>query len=114
MTRSKTRILFLVGATRVFGAEIAMLTVMRGLKKRGYEVHCITSRWSDGDFESRLKEEGIPFTSLKLGFLYLRKPLWTLDTLIHYPGALLGFYRVKRRFRPDFVYHLSPRAHPEM
>jgi glycosyltransferase involved in cell wall biosynthesis len=110
MTGSKKRILFLVGATRVFGAEIAMLTVMRGLKKRGYEIHCITSGWSDGDFESRLKEEGIPFTSLKLGFLYLRRPLWTLDTLIHYPGALLGFYRVKRRFRPDFVYHLSPRT----
>lgn len=110
MPTSAKRILFLVGATNVYGAEIAMLNVMRGLKKRCYEVHCIASGWSDGDFASRLQSEGISFSKLKLGFIYATKFLWTLDTLWHYPGALSGFFRIRKSFKPDYVYHLSCRT----
>src|ERR1700730_2016044 len=106
---SGKKVLFLVGAINVYGAEKAMLNVMRGLKKT-HEIHFIASGWGDGDFNSRLKVEGIPFSDLKLGFIYATKILWTLHTLLNYPGALIGFFRIRRSFKPDYVYHLSCRT----
>lgn len=104
------RILLLVGATRVYGAEIGMLNVMRGLKKRGYHIHCVVSGWNDGDFISRLQEENIPYSVLYLGFIYVSRIFWSLDTLSHYPRAAIAFYKLKKRFGPDYIYHLSFRT----
>lgn len=104
------RILFLVGGSVVYGAEIAMLNVIRGLRDRGHVIHCIVSGWNDGNFISRLGRELIPYSILYLGSIYVRKPLWTLDTLWHYPKALAQFRRIQRDFKPDLTYHVSPRT----
>jgi glycosyltransferase involved in cell wall biosynthesis len=110
MVRKPKRILFVVGATWVYGAEIAMLSVMRGFKNRGYDVHCVVSGWNDGDFISRLEKESISYSVLYLGFIYITQIRWTLDTLRHYPSTLVKFYGLMRRFQPDYVYHLSHRS----
>jgi glycosyltransferase involved in cell wall biosynthesis len=106
----RKRILFLVGGTSVFGAEIAMLNLMRCLRKKGYEIHCIVSGWGDGDFPSRLDKERIPYSRIKLGFVYFRKFLWSVDTLCHYPLAVRDFLKIKKEFDPHYVYHSSFRT----
>lgn len=101
------RILFCVGAHRAYGSEQKMLRIMKGLKDRGHEVYCITQGWSDGTFNRLLQEAGIANSSFKLGFIYISKPLWTLDTLRNYPGAIRGVKKVLKHFKPDVIYHNS-------
>jgi glycosyltransferase involved in cell wall biosynthesis len=56
----------------------------------------------------RLEAEGIPYDTMKLGMIskkltdptYLK---WTLDALLHLPGALLKYWRIQRRVQPDVV-----------
>ncbi len=103
----KKRILFVVAAHRVYGSEQKMLRIMKGLKVRGHEIFCITQSWSDGKFNELLNRERIPYISVKLGFLYLSKPFWTVDTLLHYPNALVAIHRVIRQFKPHVYYHNS-------
>ncbi len=104
------RILFYCGGSAVAGVEILTLAMMKELLARGHAVHCLVSGWNDGDFVARLKGAGIGFDILKLGFVHLRKPLWTVDTLLHYPGAVRGWRRVVEWFRPDVGWHVSPRT----
>jgi glycosyltransferase involved in cell wall biosynthesis len=96
-----------VAAHRVYGSEQKMLRIIKGLKERGHKVYCVTQGWSDGKFNELLDQEQIPYISLKLGFLYVSKPLWTLDTIVHYPGALLKIKKLIRQFKPDVIYHNS-------
>ncbi|MBC7922091.1 MAG: glycosyltransferase family 4 protein [Ferruginibacter sp.] len=104
------RILFICGASYVSGLEVVTLVLMKGLKARGHFIHCVVSGWNDGDFIGRLREEDIPYTVTKLGFFYFSKPRWTLDALVHLPQGLATFVGVKKRFRPDWVYHTSYRT----
>lgn len=104
------RVLFYCGGSYVSGAELIMLSVICGLRARGHQVGVVVNGWNDGDFIARLKAAGIRYHAIKLGFLYLRQPLWTLDTIIHYPGALLANARILRRLRPDVTYHVSIRT----
>ena len=104
------RILFVVGGSFVYGTEVNMLHCMAGLRDKGWQVHCVVNGWNDGDFVSRLEQEHIPYSVLYLGFFYIRKPLWTLDTLRRLPGALIGFSRILKTFRPHIVFHVTPRT----
>ena len=102
------RVLYLCGGSYVSGAEIVALDVLRGLQDRGHCVHCQLSGWNDGDMIQRLEAEGIPYDTMKLGMIskkltdptYLK---WTLDALLHLPGALLKYWRIQRRVQPDVV-----------
>ncbi|GIW56728.1 MAG: hypothetical protein KatS3mg082_3132 [Nitrospiraceae bacterium] len=104
------RLLFIVGGTRVYGAERAMLELMCGLHRRGHRVHCVVSGWNDGHYISLLEHAAIPYTPVHLGFVYLRKPSWTLATLRHYPGALRAFRSLLKALRPELIVHVSPRT----
>jgi glycosyltransferase involved in cell wall biosynthesis len=56
----------------------------------------------------RLEADGIPYDTMKLGMIskkltdptYLK---WTLDALVHLPGALLKYWWVQRKVQPDVV-----------
>lgn len=104
------RILFFCGASYVFGKEIVTLNLIRELRDKGVIVHCIVSGWNNGDFTQRLNYEKIPYDEVKLGFFYLNKPLWTLDSLVHYPGALIKLRKIINIFKPDIYYFNSERT----
>ena len=104
------RILAFIGGSYVFGAEIAALDLLGEMTRRGHSVHCIVSGWNDGDLIGRLQQRGWPHTAVKLGFFYLRRPIWAADALWHYPRARLECGRVRRQFEPDFVYFLGGNA----
>src|ERR1700733_9023907 len=95
------RILFIVGASYVSGLENITLHLIRGLKERGYEVKCVINGWNDGVFKSTLQSLGIDFFEMKLGWIYITKPKWTIDTLLHWPGAYFKFKKAIRSFDPD-------------
>lgn len=104
------KILFFCGASYVFGKEIVTLNLLKELKKNGVIVHCIVSGWNNGDFIQRLSKAGISFNEVKLGFFYLRKPLWTLDSIVHYPAALSKIRKILHEFKPDILYFYSERT----
>lgn len=81
--------------------EIVTLHLMRGLKESGYEVRCIFCGWNDGQFKKKLDEAGIVNYPVKIGWIYIRKPLWTMDTLIHYPSAYFNCKKIIKEFSPD-------------
>jgi glycosyltransferase involved in cell wall biosynthesis len=101
------KILAIVGATVVSGAEIVSLSVIKGLKEKGFDVFCVVNRWNDGDFIQRLEKIGVPYKAIKLGWYYISKPLWSMDSLIHYPKALYQYYRLQKKFNPDVIYVTS-------
>ncbi len=102
--KNKFKILFYVGGYSVFGSEWKMLSIMQGLMQKGHQVYCITNGWSDGKFNELLAKNNISFKSTKLGYIYLTKPLWTIDTLVNYPKAIFQHWRILRSFKPDIDY----------
>ncbi len=103
------KILVIAGATYISGAEKVTIDVIRGLKENGYELHCMVSGWNDGDFIEALEKIEVPYTAIKLGWIYISKPLWTLDSIVHYPKAILKFLLLQKRFKADIVYIISYR-----
>lgn len=103
----KKKVLIFCGGTRVFGAEIVTLSIAKELKLSGYKIFCITSAWNDGNFHKRLEEAEIQYQPVRLGFFYLTRFLWTLDTLVHLPGAISVIKRIIKKFKPDIIYHTS-------
>lgn len=101
------KILVILGASHVSGAEKITLDVVKGLKDKEYLVHCLINGWNNGDFIQRLDAMGVEYTSVKLGWYYLSKPLWTLDSLVHFPKAAITFARLYKRLNPDLVYAIS-------
>ena len=101
------RLLFLCGGSLVSGLEIMALSVMRGLLERGNDVFCVRNGWNNGDFGNRLREGGIPSTSLFFGKFSksLRfRPLWdSANAAVHLPGARRSFTKLLRRYRPDVL-----------
>jgi L-malate glycosyltransferase len=97
------RILFFTGGSYVAGAEIITLLLLKGLKDKGHDVRCVINGWNDGDFKKRLSEIDIPYYEVKLGWLYLKKPAWTLDTLVNYPKAYITCRKVIKDFKPDVM-----------
>jgi len=101
------RILFFIGASYVSGLEIITLHLINEEKKRGNDVHCIICGWNDGVFKQKLNELGISFHEVKLGWIHFRKPLWTLDTLIHYPASYIKCRKIIKEFNPDICHFCS-------
>lgn len=100
----------MVGASYVAGAEITNLNLIKDLHHDGYNVLVVVNGWNNGDFISRLTKANIPYKSVKLGFIFLKKPLWTLDSLLHYPKAFLQLRNIVKEFKPNWVFHASYRT----
>ena len=103
----KKRLLVIAGGTYIFGAEKVTLAVLEGLKEKGYQMNVLISGWNDGSFAKALQNLNINFYKLKLGWYYTSKILWSLDSLIHYPGAVLRFIGLQKKISHDFVYIIS-------
>ena len=82
------RILILTNGNYISGAEKITLEVIRGLRGDHYVLHCMVSGWNDGRFIAELEKQQQPFSLIKLGWYYISKPGWSLDSLVHYPGAV--------------------------
>jgi glycosyltransferase involved in cell wall biosynthesis len=106
MSTSK-KILVIAGGAYVSGAEKVTLDVMEGFKKNGHEVHCMVSGWNNGDFISRINDLHLPYTTIKLGWYYVTKILWSLDSLLHYPKAIWVFVQLNKKFKADIIYTIS-------
>jgi glycosyltransferase involved in cell wall biosynthesis len=104
---SPKKILVIAGGTYVSGAEKVTLDVIQGFQENGHEVHCMVSGWNDGDFISRLQKLNVPYTAIKLGWYYTTKIWWSVDSLVHYPKAILDFIRLKKKYKPDIIYTIS-------
>lgn len=98
------RILVLAGGSYISGAEKIALEVLRHLKVQGFDLLCCVSGWNNGEFIREVKAIGINFFTVKLGWFYIRKPLWTLDSLINYLPAFIRAWRYIRNFKSDYVY----------
>ncbi len=103
------RILILTNGNYISGAEKVTLDVIDGLQKSGFFIHSLVSGWNDGHFIEELKKRNQPYSVIKLGWYYLSKFLWSLDSLVHYPGAVIRYLSVRRSFNPDCVYVTSYR-----
>lgn len=68
------------------------------------DVLTIISGWNDGAFKKELEQRNIAYRIIKLGWIYITKPLWTLDSLIHIPGAWSSYLKIKKEFKPDTIY----------
>jgi hypothetical protein len=101
------RLLVIAGGNYIYGAEKVTLDVIEGLSGEGYEVHAMISGWGDGQFAKALERLKIKFYKLKLGWYYTSKILWSLDSLIHYPGAILKFLQIRKQYKDWPVYIIS-------
>lgn len=93
--------MFFCGGSYISGMEVVTIHLMKGLKEEGYEVRCVFSGWNDGNFKKKLDEIGVPNYEIKIGWIYIRKPLWTLDTLINYPKAFAACKKIINEYNPD-------------
>lgn len=96
-----------IGGSYVSGLEIATLHLIKELQRRGDDVRCVINGWNDGVLKQKLDDIGVPFYELKIGWLYVRKPLWTLDTLLHWPAAFRKCKKILRSFDPDICHFCS-------
>lgn len=104
----KQKILVFAGATFVFGAEKVTLNVIDGLHKKGYDLKILISSWNNGDFIRRLGNISIQdFETISLGWYYITKLLWSLDSLINYPKSILKFRRIIKQYKPNVIYTTS-------
>lgn len=101
MAVNKKKILVFISASYVSGLEVVTLNLIRQLKAKGHDVRCVVNGWNDGVFKKKLDENKIPWYEVKLGWLYVTKPWWTLDTLAHWPRAYGHCRKILRDFDPD-------------
>ena len=59
------RLLVFANGNYIFGAERVTIDILKGLKERGYSIHCIVSGWNDGNFIKYLQNIGIEYTVIK-------------------------------------------------
>lgn len=85
------------------GAEVLALEVLRGLKKKGVQLACLSSSGDSEELPRRLKELGIPNTIVQFGWIYKRLT-WTIHSLILFPGAYLRSRSLLRKERWDVIH----------
>lgn len=100
--------LFFPGGTYVGGMEIVIQGLMAELNRMGHRTLAVVSGWNNGDYPARLGRSGLSFEEVKLGRFYRSKPLWTLDTLRHLPGAARRLRRLAKAFRADAAIYPDP------
>lgn len=105
--RVDSAVLVIAGGTYVFGAEKVTLEVVEGFKDRGYKVEALISGWNDGKFSKALDKIGVKYHKLKLGWYYRSKLLWSLDSLVHYPGAIFRYLSIRKKYRGWLAYVTS-------
>lgn len=101
-------LLFFPGGTYVGGMEIVIQGLMAELNRMGHRTLAVVSGWNNGDYPGRLGRSGLAFEEVKLGRFYRSKPLWTLDTLRHMPGAVRRLRRLAREFRAEAAIYPDP------
>lgn len=82
------RVLTIVSGYFFGGAEVVALEVLRGLKREGVQLACLSSSGDSKELPHRLAEIGIPNTIIRFGWVFKRLS-WTLHSLILFPGAYL-------------------------
>lgn len=103
------KILVLINGSYVSGAEKVTIDIIQGLKKAGHNIFCVTSGWADGNFARLLENIRVPYKPIKLGWYYLSRPKWTIDSLLNYPKALKLFLKLVKHYQYDLVYTISYR-----
>lgn len=101
------RVLAIVPGAFCFGLQNMELALFSRLRQR-MQCHFLNTRWTDGEFDRRLDELGIPHSSAWLG-MFSRRLDWrnlrmTAECLWRLPGAWRDFIRLYRSFRPDLIY----------
>lgn len=104
------KVLFVGGGAYVFGAEKINLEIINAAHQSGLYVYCTVSGWNDGAYISYLKERKINYKEIYLGWYYIRKLSWTLDSLVHAPRAYLQYFFLLKKIKPDVTYHCSTRT----
>jgi glycosyltransferase involved in cell wall biosynthesis len=89
----------------VSGAELVTLSILDELKSRDYIISCVINGWGNDKLSEMLSIRNIPFQRIKLGFFYLSKPIWTLDTIKNLPAAYRALSKVIKTFHPDICYY---------
>ncbi len=110
MQEKKLNILVVAGASFIYGAEKVLLEMIRHLSLSRHNLFCAINGWNDGAFAAALDKMSVRYKAIKLGWYYIRKPLWSIDSLVHAPGAYWRFYRLLRSYKPDVIYHYSYRS----
>lgn len=105
------RVLVVCAAGYISGKEKVTLDLLKGLKETGHEVFCIVSNWGNGAFAGRLEQEGIPYQKMRLGFLSKTLDRAAVKMTVlqgwYWPGLLLKYRALTRRFRPQVVIHTN-------
>src|SRR5580765_6069537 len=101
------KILFFAGGSYVSGLEIVTLHLLNGLKQNGYDVRCVMNGWNDGVFKRKLQDINVACYDVKLGWFYLKKPSWTLDSLANYLRAFFSCKKILKTFKPDVIHFCS-------
>jgi glycosyltransferase involved in cell wall biosynthesis len=109
MKKKNDNILILAGGGYIFGAETVTLSIIKFLNKQ-FPVHCAVNGWNDGQFIKILKEFKVEFTEIKLGWIYIRKPMWTFDTLINAPLGYFKYFKLIKKWNPAIIYHTNYRT----
>ncbi len=94
--QNKYQVLAFISASYVSGAERVSFDVLKGLRNKGVSILTVTNGWNNGEFSSMLQKEGLDEQSVKLGWYYLTKPMWTLDSLLNAPKAFRTYIRILR------------------
>jgi len=106
------RIVIFGGGANLFGMEQITARVAHGLRLGGHEVLYLLCGWNDGKLAELLEEYGVAYEPLKLGRLYKRNVSYNIDTLRHFPRALLRAMSISQSVRPHVVVCVAPGFSP--
>lgn len=98
------KILAVLSGSIVSGKELIGISVLENLKTKKHEVVVLSNGWNDGRLASILQEKNIVHYTFKLGWYYLKKISWSLNSLVHLPGAWYKFYKILKKHKPDVIY----------
>lgn len=105
------KVVIVCGAGYVSGKEIISLGLLKSLQANGWEVACIMSEWSNGDFEKRLREARIFTHKVRIGFIS-KTFRWsairmTLVQACYMPYLFFKYSRIIKEVNPDVVIHTN-------
>lgn len=98
------KILCFLSGSILSGKEYVALDAIDGWLRAGHDVQVAFVGWHDGKFKQKLQERNVVCHPIKLGWYYIRNIKWSIDSLIHYPGAVRSFIRLQKNFSPDVLY----------
>src|SRR6185436_3552687 len=105
------RVIFFSGAGLVAGKERQLLNVMAQFSEVGHDVFCVMSSWGAAEYAALLKDHGIPYKRMRIGFISKTLTFdairMTLHQLIYVPALWINYRRLLREFKPDAVVHTN-------